>query len=330
MIRTPSVVAVIAGLAMAAAAPAGELTLEPKASAPPLAKEPWTFKLSMPLWATWMQGEAGFHGRTASLDLGPGDLIPRMDMAVNVRAEAHKGRFTVMGEFLHLSLSDGVGTNTVVKKMDLRMDQTMADVGVAWRVIESPRGYLDVTGGVRYTNLYQRLTLQASDDHIDRLAGKLAAVGTAAQVAKALRALEGRDPSIPGAPIGDGAIAKIAKAVKHLKGSTAERKKKIAEMLRSALNRTVSRTDDWLDPYIGLRGRYNLNQTFYLTAKGDIGGFTVGSEFTWQAEAALGCQLSRHLFAEIGYRALGVDYRKDGLIMDTITHGVQMTAGVNF
>ena len=330
MNHIPSLIAVIIGLATATAAPAGELTLEPKAVAPPLSEESWTYKLSMPLWVTWMQGDAGFHGRTASLDLGPGDLIPRMDMAVDIRAEAHKGRFSVMGEFLYLSLSDGVGTNTVVKKMDLRMDQTMGDVGVAWRVIESPRGYLDVTGGVRYMSLYQKLTLQAGDDQIDKLAGKLAAIGTAAQVTKALRALEGRDPSIPGAPIGDGAIAKITKALKHLKGSTAERKEKIAKILRDALNRTVSRTDDWLDPYIGLRGRYNLNQTFYLTAKGDIGGFTVGSDFAWQVEAALGCQLSRHLFTEIGYRALGVDYRKDGLIMDTVTHGAQMTVGVNF
>jgi hypothetical protein len=32
----------------------------------------------------------------------------------------------------------------------------MVDFGFGWRVIEGPRGYLDVTAGVRYMNIYQR------------------------------------------------------------------------------------------------------------------------------------------------------------------------------
>ncbi len=114
-------------------------------------------------------------------------------------------------------------------------------------------------------------------------------------------------------------------------GSSSEaRRFRVQSPLHDALDRTVSRTDDWWDPYIGLRGRFNLNDKFYLTAKGDIGGFGVGSDLTWTAEAALGCQITRSIFAEVGYRALGVDLDKDGLIMDTVTHGPQVTLGITF
>jgi hypothetical protein len=237
-----------------------------------------------------------------------------------------------MGEFLYMSLSDGIGTNTVVKKLDVRVDQTMADLGVGWRVIENQRGYLDVIGGVRYTNYYQHQTLQPNDERINQVAGGLAKAGTLLRlrVAQALVALSGKNPTVPIAPLDAGETARLTTAIAAIKGSTADRQAKIAQLLHNALDTTVSRTDDWWDPYVGLRGRYNLNEKFYLTAKGDIGGFTVGSDLSWTAEAAFGMQLSRNMFAEIGYRALGVDYRKDGLVMDTVTHGPQITLGLAF
>ena len=73
-----------------------------------------------------------------------------------------------------------------------------------------------------------------------------------------------------------------------------------------------------------------MNDKFYLTGKGDIGGFGVGSDLTWTAEAALGCQLSSRIFTEVGYRAIGVDYEGDSLIYDVVTHGAQVTLGITF
>ena len=301
-----------------------------KTIAPAEPAQPWRFSFALPGWATWLEGDTGINGIISHIDLGPGDIIPRIDMAADVRAEAHKGRFSIMSEFLYLSLSDGVGTNTVVKKLDFQVDQMMADLGFGWRVLECPRGYVDVVGGVRYTNFHQKVALQPNDERIDEVSRQLAVAGTAVRVAEALRALAGKDPTVPIAPIDGGDIARLAGAIKHLKGSTAERQAKIADLLHHALSRTVSRTDDWFDPYVGVRGRYNLNEKFYLTAKADIGGFGVGADLTWQAEAAVGMQLSKSMFTEIGYRALGVDYEQDGILMDTITHGFQITTGISF
>ncbi len=121
-----------------------------------------------------------------------------------------------------------------------------------------------------------------------------------------------------------------ARAQQRIDAIKSDLSKKIARTLESKLDTRVARVDDWWDPFIGLRGRLNLSEAWYLTAKGDVGGFGVGSDFAWQAEAALGCHVTRSIFAEAGYRALGTDYNDDGLTYDVITHGAQVTVGITF
>src|SRR5215472_7916139 len=94
-------------------------------------------------------------------------------------------------------------------------------------------------------------------------------------------------------------------------------KMQIADQLAFILNRkldqTISRDDDWFAPYVGLRTRYNFNKTFYTAVRGEIGGFGAGPDLMWEVEAAVGINLTRNIFSEIGYRALGTDYDNDGL-----------------
>lgn len=337
---------------MGAAAFAGDKEYKAPVAPTPL-DDSWRFSLSLPAWIPWMAGETGLNGVISHIDLGPGDIIRHIDMAADVRAEAHKGRFSVMGEFLYMSLSDGIGTNTVAKKLDVRLDQTMADLGFAWRIIESKRGWLDVIGGVRYMNYYQRLTVQPNDEKIDALSTRV--VNSAAEQAKSIvaDALKGLDlsrPTLPIAPIGgklDGPVsdriqaivdakkAELAAAVKagaaaKVAAIKAQLQDQIARTLHSKLDTVVSRTDYWFDPYIGLRGRYDLNEKFYLLGKGDVGGFGVGSDLTWSAEVAIGWHLFRNAYSEIGYRVFGLDFEKDGLLMDTITHGPQLNVRIEF
>jgi hypothetical protein len=47
-------------------------------------------------------------------------------------------------------------------------------------------------------------------------------------------------------------------------------------------------------------------------------------------EGVVGINLARNIFTEIGYRALSVDYDQDGLLLDTVTHGPQITTGITF
>lgn len=314
------------------AADAGEMSIEKQG--PPLTPldDRWRFSLAAPGWLAGIEGDVGVNGYISKIDIAPDAIIRHLDMAAMLRGEASKGRFGVTGEFIYLSLSDGIGTERAVKKIDLQVDQIIGDLGLRWRILEGERGFLDVIGGVRYVNLYQKLALQPNDERINAVAGDLATAGTALRVtlARELAVLAGKDPTLPIAPLGGGEAERLARAIGRVKGSTAERQAKIARLLRDALSRTVSRTDDWFDPYIGLRVRYNFTDRFYVTAKGEIGGFGVGSDFTWQAEAALGCQVTQSIFAEAGYRALSIDYEDSGLTYDVITHGAQVTLGITF
>src|SRR5437867_12910475 len=100
-------------------------------------------------------------------------------------------------------------------------------------------------------------------------------------------------------------------------------------MLRNkSLSQTLSRDDYWFDPYVGLRGRYNCDKTFYTAVRGEIGGIGVGADLMWEVEAVVGINLTRSIFTEGGYRALRADYENDGLLFDAVMHGPQITTGL--
>lgn len=82
-----------------------------------------------------------------------------------------------------------------------------------------------------------------------------------------------------------------------------------------------SRDTNWVDPVVGLRGQAELGSGWFFRYAGDIGGFGVSSDLTWQAFAGIGYHFNQLASVAIGYRGLGVDYAKDRFSLDTVTHG---------
>ena len=105
---------------------------------------------------------------------------------------------------------------------------------------------------------------------------------------------------------------------------------RITRILKTQLNSGVSLTEYWADPYIGIGGRYNLSKAYYLTGKADVGGFDAGSKVTVQAYGALGCQVTRSIYAELGFRYLYYDYDSGGFLYKVSTYGPQITVGAIF
>jgi opacity protein-like surface antigen len=87
------------------------------------------------------------------------------------------------------------------------------------------------------------------------------------------------------------------------------------------INASADVSESWVDPTIGLRGRFNLSPEFYFTGWGMIGGFGVSSKFAWDALGGLGYDVSDSVSLIAGYRGLGVDYRNDGFVFDVVMHG---------
>ena len=89
-----------------------------------------------------------------------------------------------------------------------------------------------------------------------------------------------------------------------------------------------NRSQDWLDPIIGAKLVLPISEGWHIATNADIGGFGVGSDFTWSTTTVAGYEFTvfdRPAMAYFGYRALGTDYSDgDGAAQftwDVILHG---------
>ena len=102
----------------------------------------------------------------------------------------------------------------------------------------------------------------------------------------------------------------------------------------AGLGLDVDKSKSWIDPFIGARLRADLTEKLSLAVRGDIGGFGVGSQFTWNASAIFGYHFSPTISAWLGYRALGVDYESGSgsskFKFDVIMYGPIVGLGIQF
>src|SRR5213596_3667553 len=368
---------------------AGSLELPPKESVPPTItqSEPWQFTIAAPGWLASLDGTIGIRGINADINVPIDEVLQHLDMIFAVRAEAQKGPFGIYGELIYIGLSDGAQINGLINNVHEQVDQTLVDGALTWRLINQPRGSLDLAAGTHYTNIYEQLELhsdpvaiqQASQRFVNNIADDLRSrldqdisnseflealkssikADIINRIGNALDRHENR-PDIPIGPLGGRIREEIAQRVEHfieLKKAELrarvdalvergvarraavdrvvnEAKARIANQLAVRLNKrlsqTLSKDDYWFDPYVGLRARYNFNRTYYTAVRGEIGGFGVGADLMWEVETVVGINLTRSIFTEIGYRALGGNYENNGFRFDAVMHGPQITTGITF
>lgn len=134
------------------------------------------------------------------------------------------------------------------------------------------------------------------------------------------------------------AMAKIAELKKNASEATRkaleQAEKELASLVEEGMNEAASadinETREWVDPYVGFRAQHYITETCYLGARGDIGGFGVGSELTWQLFGGVGYAISRNVVVEGGWRYLAIDYDHDDLILDVAFSGATVGVGISF
>jgi hypothetical protein len=327
--------------------------------------EPWQITVGGPGWLAGVSGTTGFHGVNSNVDVGIGQILKHINVIYSLSGEVRKGRFGVLGDLLYLNAQDGTGERSgLVSKVDLGLQQFLGEFFGSYRVVEGPHGWLDLLAGFRYTYIGEQVGLQAnnlainaaSTQLVDQFAAQITTPGSDLRgliqqnIVDKLTALNGHDPSLPVAPIAGTQPGKIRDAVQQLiqsqepelaaavrAGAQAsinqlktQLTNQIASRVTSQLNRSFSFYDDWFDPVIGLRGRFNLSKAFYLTAESDVGGFGIGSDVAVQEYAALGCQITRNIFTEVGYRYLYDDFHDTNFLYQLSLHGAQITVGLKF
>ena len=77
------------------------------------------------------------------------------------------------------------------------------------------------------------------------------------------------------------------------------------------VDESVEAGKSWIDPLIGVHVIAPLSDKWWIGVHGDIGGFAIGSNLTWQAYADIGFRASRVVSIILGYRAIDFDY-EDG------------------
>lgn len=96
----------------------------------------------------------------------------------------------------------------------------------------------------------------------------------------------------------------------------------------------ATRQASWVDPLVGLQYSAPLRGKWTYSLRGDVGGFGVGSEFTWHAVALLRRQVNDRFGWYLGYRAIAYDYRDGsgqvGMHYDMVQHGPGIGAAFSF
>ena len=86
-------------------------------------------------------------------------------------------------------------------------------------------------------------------------------------------------------------------------------------------SRTFSKTESFVDPIVGFKGKFELGKKWYLPYYFDIGGFGVDSDVTLQAFAGIGYRFCDWFSAVLGYRYLYYDFGDSKLVKDLNLYG---------
>lgn len=90
----------------------------------------------------------------------------------------------------------------------------------------------------------------------------------------------------------------------------------------------------WFDPILVTRLSGNVDDKWLFQFRGDLGGFGLGSDFTWQLQAYAGYRISKVFHLAAGIRILGIDYDRgtdtERFIYNVDTSGPVIKLGFNF
>lgn len=97
-------------------------------------------------------------------------------------------------------------------------------------------------------------------------------------------------------------------------------------VLAGGQSHNLDDSEDWVEPFVGLRTGLKIGKNWELFLRGDVGGFGVSdSEFSWNIVAGGGYRwyYETWSFGLVGgYRALGQDYSNEEFKWDVVTHGL--------
>ena len=100
------------------------------------------------------------------------------------------------------------------------------------------------------------------------------------------------------------------------------------------MSQTGNKKNTWVDPLIVTRLKTWVDNKWLLALRVDIGGFGIGSEFSWQLQPDIAYRVSKLLQIGLGYRYLFMNYNNGSgsnrFYYDMGEYGPQVRIGFNF
>ncbi len=79
-----------------------------------------------------------------------------------------------------------------------------------------------------------------------------------------------------------------------------------------SIGATLGGSEDWVEPFVGGRIIWDLNDKLALNVRGDAGGFGIGSasDLLWQISGGVDYKFSKNIILNAGYRYVDLDYSR--------------------
>ncbi|PTX95121.1 hypothetical protein DB345_12570 [Spartobacteria bacterium LR76] len=143
----------------------------------------WSFLIEPYIWAPNASGLTGFSGLPAlEVNASNRTILENLKWGIMGNAEVRKGRWGLMagGMYMELESSANLGGN-LYKSGTAGLDQGVASLALAYRIINDYRGFLDFYAGARYYYLGMSASLTTdssgiqavSDDITDAVAARI-------------------------------------------------------------------------------------------------------------------------------------------------------------
>ena len=147
----------------------------------------WSFIVEPYLWGLGIDGTVGLKGFDSQVDYKPLTVVKHLDWGIMAKGEIRKGKWGILGDgfFAQLSAS-GDPPGPLYNNANVKLQQGMVELALAYRIIDDRRGFLDIYAGARYNyfgidveaSIDQSSIRNVSDDASQRI---FSAVGTRVQ-----------------------------------------------------------------------------------------------------------------------------------------------------
>jgi opacity protein-like surface antigen len=257
---------------------------------------PLEIRIGIPGWLAGLSGDVGVKGVVSSPDISFHELFDHLThVPIVLSADIRYQRWEFFGDGQYMEVgASATLPGLLFTDANLHLKSALAEGFVGYRVINCDKATLSLFAGARYT--YMEGNLSIFDNGDARLA--------------VLRQLLGTPKKL------------------DFSGSTG-----------------------WVDPVIGARGRAKLWKAISFYAEGDVGGFDANSgsafairseggtivresvdssDWSYQIQGGLEFQLTRQMWAQVGWRYLNYDYNQGGFTNKTALNGPFIQGGINF